>query len=155
MTLQLIRHTGDGEFTAAGMHLDLLIFRAETGVVERLDVPGFWTGLLPDVAAMTDDFHFRLAPGDLLLIYTDGLIEAKNANEEQYDMDRLQEALARHAHLSVDAIKDRILEEVRAWMHEQLDDISLIVLRRQPVGTGLESTVPQASHTERGLGVDT
>ncbi|MEB3223484.1 MAG: SpoIIE family protein phosphatase [Candidatus Sericytochromatia bacterium] len=130
MTLQLIHHAGDGQFVAAGMHCDLIIWRSATGVVERLEVPGFWTGLIPDVAEATTDFHFELAPQDVLLLYSDGLIEASNAAGEQYDMDRLQDALARYAELPVGEIKERIFADVQAWLVEQLDDISIIVLRR-------------------------
>ncbi|MNL86437.1 hypothetical protein D3C87_2151450 [compost metagenome] len=46
-------------------------------------------------------------------------------------MERLEQALARYAHLPVEEIKAQILAEVRAWMSEQLDDISIVVLRRQ------------------------
>ena len=130
MTLQLLRHEGDGKFVAAGMHCDLVVWRANTRTVERLEVPGFWTGLLPDTSEMTHDFRFELGPLDVLLLYSDGLIEAANEDDVQYDMDRLEEALARYAHLPVDEIKARILEEVQGWLKEQLDDISLIVLRR-------------------------
>jgi PAS domain S-box-containing protein len=140
MTLQLIQHEGDGRFVAAGMHCDLLIWRAATGEVERLEVPGFWTGLVPDVAEATSDFRFELAPRDVLLLYSDGLIEASDSAGEQYDMDRLQAALARYAELPVADLKERILAEVQGWLSEQLDDISLIVLRRHPAsvpGSGL------------------
>jgi sigma-B regulation protein RsbU (phosphoserine phosphatase) len=140
MTLQLIQHEGDGRFVAAGMHCDLLIWRAATGEVERLEVPGFWTGLVPDVAEATSDFRFELAPRDVLLLYSDGLIEASDSAGEQYDMDRLQAALARYAELPVSDLKERILAEVQGWLSEQLDDISLIVLRRHPAsvpGSGL------------------
>lgn len=130
MTLQLLRHEGEGKFVAAGMHCDLVIWRAATRTVERLEVPGFWTGLLPDTSAMTSDFRFELGPLDVLLLYSDGLIEAANGDDVQYDMDRLESALARYADLPVDEIKTRILDEVQGWLKEQLDDISLIVLRR-------------------------
>jgi PAS domain S-box-containing protein len=130
MTLQLLRHEGDGRFLVAGMHCDILIWRAESQTVERIDVPGFWTGLLADVSEMTQNIEFSLKPQDLLLLYSDGLIEAANQNHEQYDMDRLQAALSRWAHLPVEEIKDRIVDEVKAWLHEQVDDISIIVLRR-------------------------
>jgi PAS domain S-box-containing protein len=130
MTLQLLRHEGEGRFVAAGMHCDLVIWRAATRTVERLEVPGFWTGLLPDTSEMTQDFRFELGPLDVLLLYSDGLIEAANDEDVQYDMDRLEAALAKYATLPVDEIKARILEEVQGWLKEQLDDISLIVLRR-------------------------
>lgn len=131
MTLQVIHHLGDGQFVAAGMHCDVLIYRAATGKVDLIETPGFWTGFVPDVREMTFDYTFDMAPNDIMLLYTDGLIEAKNAEEEQYDMERLEQALARYAHLPVEEIKAQILAEVREWMSEQLDDISIVVLRRQ------------------------
>lgn len=133
MTLQLIRHEGDGNFVVAGMHCDIFIFRAAAGSVECIEVPGFWTGLIPDIQDLTVDCRFKLEADDVLLLYTDGLIEAKNSEHEQYDIDRLQRALANYARLSVEEIKANILAEVRAWMSEQLDDISIIVLKRHPV----------------------
>ena len=72
-------------------------------------------------------------------LVVDGLIEAANAAKEQYDMDRLESALIRHADLSVEEIKAKILEEVEGWMHEQLDDISVILLKRQTSNHLVES----------------
>ncbi|MGE5708359.1 MAG: PP2C family protein-serine/threonine phosphatase, partial [Bacteroidota bacterium] len=129
MTLQLIRHEGNGRFIAAGMHCDILIFRNKTRSVERIEVPGFWTGLVPDVADMTTNYGFELQPGDILLLYTDGLIEAMNEQQEQYDIDRLQEALIRNAELPLDDLKANILREVQDFLHVQNDDISIIALR--------------------------
>ncbi|MNL45189.1 Stage II sporulation protein E (SpoIIE) [compost metagenome] len=131
MTLQIIHHLGEGRFVAAGMHCDVLIYRDATGKVDLVETPGFWTGFVPDVREMTFDYTFEMAPNDVMLLYTDGLIEAKNAEDEQYDMERLEAALIRYAHMEVDEIKAQILAEVRAWMSEQLDDISIVVLRRQ------------------------
>lgn len=131
MTLQLLRHDGGGRFTAAGMHCDVLIHRQATGRVEAIEIPGLWTGLLPDVRGMVQDTSFELHPGDVMVLYSDGLIEAMNAQDEQWDMARLEAALARNAHLSAEAIKEALLEEVRAWLKEQLDDISIVVARYQ------------------------
>ncbi len=141
MTLQLIHHAGDGQFVAAGMHLDLLIYRAQTRSVERVEVPGFWTGLLPDVSDLTTDHAFQLGPEDVLLLYSDGLIEAMNQNGEQFDMHRLEETLRRIGEHSAESIKVHILAEIRSWIHEQLDDISLIVLKRHPQTSGVRAVL--------------
>jgi serine phosphatase RsbU (regulator of sigma subunit) len=133
MTLQLLRHEGDGRFVFAGLHCDMLIHRAATRTVERLESAGVWIGLMPEIAELTHDGTFQLAPDDVLLLYTDGLIEAQNAEKEQFDVDRLAEALARHADRPAEAIQAQILQEVQSWLHEQLDDMSLIVLKRSPV----------------------
>lgn len=134
MTLQVVRHLGDGKFVGAGMHCDYLIYRADTGEVERYETPGFWTGLVPDVRDMTEDYRFELGHKDVLLLYTDGLIECMNQDGEQYDMDRLEAALKRLGHLPAKEIEAKLLADVQAWLHEQRDDISIAVLKRLEVG---------------------
>lgn len=131
MTLQVIRHVGQGRFVAAGKHCDMLVHRAQTGLVECLDTPGFWTGLLEETADMTVEYTFELAPGDTLLLYTDGLIEAMDARREQFDLPRVAALLAENAALPVEALQARLVDEVSAWLHAQQDDISTIVLRRR------------------------
>jgi serine phosphatase RsbU (regulator of sigma subunit) len=133
MTLQLVRHEGDGRFVFAGLHCDLLIYRAATRTVERVETSGVWVGLMSEIAELTHDQTFQLATDDVLLLYTDGLIEAQNVAKEQFDVNRLAEALARHADRPAEAIRAQILQEVQSWVHEQLDDMSLIVLKRSPV----------------------
>lgn len=105
-------------------------------------MPGFWTGLLPDVTGMVEDTAFKLEAGDLLVLYSDGLIEAMNASDEQYDMDRLEACIARHADLSATEIKEALLAEVQAWLQVQLDDISIVVARYQGVPA---SKAPEAA----------
>jgi sigma-B regulation protein RsbU (phosphoserine phosphatase) len=107
------------------------VYRAAAQQVERLESPGFWTGFVPDVEDMTEQHSFQLAADDVLLLYTDGLIEAKNTARVQYDMTRLEAALLRYGHLPVDAIKARIMDEVMAWLVTVDDDISIVVLKRQ------------------------
>ncbi|MDB5098114.1 MAG: phosphoserine phosphatase [Cyanobacteria bacterium RYN_339] len=143
MTLQLLHHEGDGQFVAAGLQCDILIHRATTGAVDRINIEGCWIGLLPEVEDLLKDVRFSLGAGDTMLLYTDGLIEAGNARKEQYDVGRLEQALAAGASLSTAALKTSILADVRSWMQSQADDISLIVLRRSVLlEPGILGTVP-------------
>ncbi|MBM3271022.1 MAG: SpoIIE family protein phosphatase [Candidatus Sericytochromatia bacterium] len=130
MTLQLVHHLGDGRFVAAGLHCAYLIYRHEADKVEWFETSGTWTGLLPDIEEITRDYRFELAKDDVLLLYTDGLIEAKNAQGQQYDVGRLEQAFHRFARLPVEEIKAALLADVRRFMHAQDDDISVIVLKR-------------------------
>jgi sigma-B regulation protein RsbU (phosphoserine phosphatase) len=130
MTLQLVRHQGFGRFVAAGLHCDMLIHRAASGRVERVRTEGCWIGLVPEVEDLLAEVAFELAPGDTLVMYTDGLIEAADARHEQYDVRRLERLVADGAGLGAAALKARILADVRAWMSAQGDDISVVVLQR-------------------------
>ena len=75
-TLTLLRYRRDGSLTFAGAHEEILIRRAATGRCERIETPGPWVGAKRDISAGTVDSTARLHPGDLLVLYTDGLTEA-------------------------------------------------------------------------------
>jgi len=72
----------------------------------------------------------RLFPGDVLVLYTDGITEAFNDADEEYGEDRLIEILTRHRHRNPREILAAIVEDVRTFSsREQRDDITLIVAR--------------------------
>ncbi len=74
-----------------------------------------------------------IAPGDLLVLYTDGLSEARNAQGQEYGMDRVQQVVARAARHGVPAreIRDAVLGDFARFRGdaEQVDDITLVVAR--------------------------
>jgi sigma-B regulation protein RsbU (phosphoserine phosphatase) len=69
----------------------------------------------------------RLQTGDRLLLYTDGVIEAANASEEEFGRERLFTLLRETRMLSHDSTADRILDSVRRWSSAQEDDLTLLV----------------------------
>jgi phosphoserine phosphatase RsbU/P len=72
----------------------------------------------------------ELAPGDALLLYTDGITEALNAEGEEFGEERLLEAARQHRELSVPELLAAVAEQARRFSpHEQADDITLIVAR--------------------------
>ena len=75
--------------------------------------------------------HARLEPGDLLAMYTDGLVEAPNAKEEEFSEERLGLLLCRHSELPLDRICDAVLDELAAWRGdlEPHDDATLVLAR--------------------------
>lgn len=72
----------------------------------------------------------RLAPGERLFLYTDGITEAMNAGREAFGEPRLREALADSAGAPADSIVERVLEAVTAFARgaEQSDDITCLVI---------------------------
>jgi serine phosphatase RsbU (regulator of sigma subunit) len=72
----------------------------------------------------------RLAPGDILAVYTDGLTESFNARGEEFGEQRLIEALRRGRNLSPQALLASIVEDIRQFIpREHHDDIALVVAR--------------------------
>ena len=72
-----------------------------------------------------------LAPGDTLVLYTDGLVEARAPDGEEYGYDRLAAFVERHAHEGALDLRDRLLAEHRAWSGsaEPDDDTTFLVVR--------------------------
>jgi serine phosphatase RsbU (regulator of sigma subunit) len=127
----LLQHTGAGRFVYAGAHEWPLVWRKATGKSEMLEAPGPWLGIKRDL----DDIpvsSLALARGDLLCLYSDGLIEARDAKGELFDMDRLAEALesAARDRESLQDIADDVLQAVARHAHQREDDWTLLLIRR-------------------------
>jgi phosphoserine phosphatase RsbU/P len=128
-TLTLLRYFANGELVFAGAHEDLVILRAATGKCERIETVGTWVGATEDIADATEDQHARLEDGDVLLLFTDGAIEAANAAGEQYGIERLCAELEAARGAPVAEIRDRLLASVQGFLAVQDDDIALLVAR--------------------------
>ncbi len=129
VTLVLIRYSADGRIVFAGAHEHILVCRQDTGQVERLKTPGPWLGIHRDIRDSAVDSFAVLRDGDLMVLFTDGLIEAMNAEGDQFDMHRLSSMIEQHRHESPDAIQRHLMTAVRDWMVVQEDDISILVAR--------------------------
>jgi sigma-B regulation protein RsbU (phosphoserine phosphatase) len=107
-----------------------VLYRAQRHTCERLPTPGLWAGILaaPPACSVADG-HCQLEPGDVLLLYTDGLIEARNSELGQFGLDRLCHSLESVALRPVTEICDHILAELGNWTTRQRDDLTLVVLR--------------------------
>ena len=73
-----------------------------------------------------------LEPGDRILLYTDGIVEASNAEREEYGNDRLRELLRQCASLSHHETADRIISTVQGWAVSQEDDLTVLVCDYAP-----------------------
>ena len=99
------------------------------GTCVRLDSLTPPVGMFPVLASAQRSV--ALIPGDWLLIFSDGIPEAANLNEEEFGDQRLLQALTRIKHDTAAAICGRIVDEVREHIREQrqADDITLITAR--------------------------
>jgi sigma-B regulation protein RsbU (phosphoserine phosphatase) len=68
-----------------------------------------------------------LEPGDRLILYTDGLLEAANAHEEEFGRDRLHMQVRETAKLPQDEAADRIISAIQSWSSTQNDDLTILV----------------------------
>jgi sigma-B regulation protein RsbU (phosphoserine phosphatase) len=129
VTATLLRYTSDGKVVFAGRHEDLIVYRAATQRCERIATPGMWLGIERDIRDGTFDSELALADGDMLVLYTDGVIEARDAGKREFGDDRLCDVIERHRGESVDRILDQVVTAVQAWTAQQRDDVTLVVMR--------------------------
>src|SRR5208283_3150786 len=107
------------------------IVRRSTGLIERLDVGGLPLGILPD--AKYDSASVALAPGDWLIVFTDGVVEAVNAREEDFDEVRLLSAIQAGACGTPKQLLDRLMNDLDLFVGNtpQHDDITCLLVKAE------------------------
>ncbi|MDD4909021.1 MAG: PP2C family protein-serine/threonine phosphatase, partial [Candidatus Omnitrophica bacterium] len=129
-------------YSSAG-HEHILICRANRGpvvvggathgAVEAILSGGFMLGMMPDIETYLEDKEIKLDLGDKILLYTDGVTEAQNRDEERYGLDRLISSFQKHSSKPAAELMRVIKDEVYSFIgaHPQYDDITLVVLEAQ------------------------
>jgi Stage II sporulation protein E (SpoIIE) len=130
VTFTLLRYEPGGKLTFAGAHEELCVYRRATGKVELVPTPGTWLGAVRDVKKHTVDSELQLAPGDIVLLYTDGVTEARAPSGEQFGLERLVTLLENSSDLPMAALIERIYRAVVAHAKELDDDVTLLAFRR-------------------------
>lgn len=125
---------GTLEYCNCGHNAPLILDTA--GEIVTLPATGLPLGLYPDGSASAQSV--RLAPADLLVVYTDGVTEAINLMDEEFSDERLQETIRAAGHLGTEEVVDRIFGDVDGFVQdaEQADDITCVVLRCLPRPAG-------------------
>lgn len=101
------------------------------GRVEELQATGMPLGLMPGM--QYEEKEVNIAPGESVLLYSDGLVEAHNEAHEMFGFPRLKSLLV--AQDNHDSLVPFLLEELKSFTGdgwEQEDDVTLVTLRRMP-----------------------
>jgi serine phosphatase RsbU (regulator of sigma subunit) len=123
----LERNTGEAIIASAG-HPPVLIRRSD-GSVESVDLFGPPLGVrLPVKIAQR---RVRLGPGDLFVMHSDGIYEARNMAEDTFGLERLSELISEHGNDSAEALRNAIVGEIALFRgaREQDDDATVVVCR--------------------------
>jgi sigma-B regulation protein RsbU (phosphoserine phosphatase) len=83
----------------------------------------------PTPAATYNRGFAKLEPGDLLVMYTDGMVEAHDARDEEFSLDRLKELVREHRSKSSRDIGHIVLDAVKAWGREGEDDRTVVIVK--------------------------
>jgi sigma-B regulation protein RsbU (phosphoserine phosphatase) len=109
------------------------ILRRADGSIERLDVGGLPLGIMPD--AKYESASVTLQSGDWLVIFTDGLVEAENARQDEYGEPRLLSALGAGASGTPAEMLSRLMTEVDVFVGAtpQHDDVTCLLIKAESV----------------------
>lgn len=133
LTLSILNYE-EGKLQITGQHEDVIVVR-ESGEIEHwstvdLGIPiAFDREIMPFLDRVSLDLH----PGDGMVLYTDGITEAENRQQQPYGVDRLCDVIHRYWNLNVEEIKQAILKDFYEFVDPQnlVDDITILVIKRK------------------------
>jgi len=125
-----ILDTRTGQMTCVNAGHNAPMLRRANGSIERLDAGGVPLGILSD--AHYDCASITVGPGDGLVIFTDGVVEANNEREEEFDEARLLEVVQRCGNCSAGQFIQTLMTDLDRFVGQarQHDDITCLVVRR-------------------------
>lgn len=133
LVLGVLARRGSGSLLvrlASGGHPAPLVLRS-SGTVDLISVPGMLVGIMPrpEFGSIT----LELAPRDALLLYTDGITEARGPADALFGTDRLRSTLASCATLPVEQVVSRLDDTIQTWTSSTpRDDIALLAIQSAP-----------------------
>ena len=120
--------------TLTGQHEEVLLIN-EDGSLIRIDTMdlGFPIGLELDIAPFVSAHDFKFSAGDTLILHTDGVTEAENAEGELFGLERLCESATACRNGSAEEIVKGIVADVKAHIGSQKihDDITIVVIKHR------------------------
>ncbi|TAE66390.1 MAG: HAMP domain-containing protein [Oscillatoriales cyanobacterium] len=124
----------EGMLKLSGQHEEMIVVRCN-GSAERFDTIdlGFPIGLDEDIADFVAQTLVQLHSGDVVVLYTDGITEAKNMNKVLYGLDRLIKVIQINWQQTATEIRHAVIDDVRSHIGQQkvFDDITLLVLKQK------------------------
>ncbi|HVF44084.1 MAG TPA: PP2C family protein-serine/threonine phosphatase, partial [Pyrinomonadaceae bacterium] len=122
--------TGTLAFINAG-HNPPLIAHGSDGTLEQLGAGGLPLGILPDYDYR--EGRTQLGPGDVLVVYSDGVTETQDPEGEEFGTARLHEVVSQNLRATASGIRDKIEAALSAFAQgtPAVDDITLVIVKRQ------------------------
>ena len=121
--------TGELHYASAG-HASPVVIGSDGALRRLVTEGGPPLGVIPGFPYPVD--HARIEPGEILVLYTDGVTEAQNPARELYTLTRLEKVLTAASGTDAEHVVAAVIEDVRRFLDraKQTDDITLLALRR-------------------------
>lgn len=126
--------SGQAVMARAG-HDPAFWFHKETGEVTQIKPSGLAVGIDEgDVfERVTKDYAFQIAPGDCLLLHTDGVKEALDSDEVEFGLERMKATFLQSSPLGAEALLQQMLRSLKEFTGDapQMDDITMVALEKR------------------------
>ncbi|ALG69115.1 AAA family ATPase [Beggiatoa leptomitoformis] len=123
-----------GVLRLCGQHEEVLLVHRD-GSLERIDTfnLGFPVGLENDIHDYLQHIELPLAQGEGIVLYTDGITEARSSTKQLYGIPRLCAVVKNTWSLGAEAVKQAVINDVHRHLDQEpiLDDITLLVIKRR------------------------
>jgi serine phosphatase RsbU (regulator of sigma subunit) len=132
LTLALLDYQ-DGQLRLSGQHEQMIVVRhGEVELIDTVDL-GFPLGLEEDIADFVAQTEVSLNPGDVVVLYTDGITESENTESAFYGLERLCEVVKQNCNFTAEEIRHAVIDDVWLFIGKQkvFDDITLLVLKQK------------------------
>jgi phosphoserine phosphatase RsbU/P len=150
MFFGILDEQGALEYINAG-HPSPILIRRSGNADEAFTEGSFPVGLVPEAEYATA--CVKLEPGDTLVLFSDGVTEAMDPQEDMFGMPRLVKLLTGHNETPLDELQKVVLEAVENFARgtSQADDLTLLLIRYRAATTATETEFPRA-HTSASAG---
>ncbi|PKL18075.1 MAG: hypothetical protein CVV49_07750 [Spirochaetae bacterium HGW-Spirochaetae-5] len=124
------RATGELSFSNAG-HGPLFCYRADRKVCTRTTLDGVPIGIMEEVDYKQAKIKFN--PGDMIVLYTDGITEMRNEHREEYGLGRLHKLMLDNNEMNANDFLDLLINDVEIFRGETPphDDTTALVFKRE------------------------
>ena len=100
---------------------------AASSAIHWLNPTGPAIGLTKNATYTSEELQFR--SGDLFIFYTDGLVEARNSEDEEFGEDRLVDFVKSHHNADADVVLDKLLDAAKNFAMKFHDDMTILVIK--------------------------
>ncbi|MCP4136475.1 MAG: SpoIIE family protein phosphatase [bacterium] len=129
MTITALAYHENHMFHFSGLHQDIKIFRFENKTVESIETDGIWLGFKRYNMFKKDiNKSLKLYPGDVMMLYTDGITECFQKDGKMYSEKRLTDVMRENGLKPVNEIKQNLVDSLSAC--RKRDDLTFMLLKR-------------------------
>jgi sigma-B regulation protein RsbU (phosphoserine phosphatase) len=130
MALTLLRYHDNGTVEFAGAHQEIIV-RAPDGSPRTIETAGPWLAMMPDIAPYLVEGRFTLAENETMVLFTDGVVEARVGSDDMFGLPRLLDAVtASPPDATATEVRDAVFARVASVAPALDDDATVLVIRR-------------------------